>query len=59
MVLIMKNVYHQDIIRLLLKEDRRGLRIRNIVRRIYNMHANLFDTSLRYDALYAQIAAYL
>ena len=23
------------------------------------MHANLFDTSLRYDALYAQIAAYL
>ena len=59
MVLIMKNVYHHDIIRLLIKEDRQGLRVRNIARRIYNMHADLFDSSLRYDALYAQIAAYL
>lgn len=55
----MKNVYHRDIIEILLECGRDGLRIKNIARRIYNRHADLFVSDIDYDEIRNSVGRYL
>lgn len=55
----MKNIYHRDIIEILLECGREGLRIKNIARRIYNRHADFFVTDLDYSEIHKSVTHYL
>lgn len=55
----MKNIYHRDIVEILLECGRSGLRIKNIARRIYNRHANLFEADICYEQLRDSVGKYL
>ncbi|MBR6141050.1 MAG: hypothetical protein IKQ37_04730 [Bacteroidaceae bacterium] len=55
----MKNIYHRDIIEILLECGREGLRIKNIARRIYNKHADFFVTDIDYSEIRDSIGYYL
>ena len=55
----MKNIYHRDIIEILLDCGREGLRIKNIARRIYNRHADFFITDIDYIEIRDSIGRYL
>lgn len=55
----MKNIYHRDIIEILLDCGREGLRIKNIARRIYNKHADFFATDIDYGEIRNSIGYYL
>lgn len=55
----MKNIYHSDIVNLLIREGTDGMRLRAIARRVYNLHASLFNTELSYTVLRCQITSYL
>ena len=54
-----KNIYHRDIIEILLDCGREGLRIKNIARRIYNRHADFFITDIDYCEIRDSIGRYL
>ena len=47
----MKNIYHSDIVEILLDCGAVGMRIKNIARRIYNRHADLFTADLDYNEI--------
>lgn len=53
------NIYHRDIIEILLDCGRDGLRVKNIARRIYNRHNDLFSASLDYSDLRVSVGRYL
>lgn len=55
----MKNVYHRDIVEILLESGRNGQKLGRISKKIYNRHADLFATDINYDALYGSIRSYL
>lgn len=55
----MKNIYHRDIVEILLECGREGYRIKNIARRIYNRHADLFVKDIDYDEIRDCIGRYL
>ena len=55
----MKNVYHSDIVNLLIRQGREGMRLRHIVQRVYNMHVDLFGRKLDYYDLHSQLSKYL
>ena len=55
----MKNIYHRDIIEILLECGREGLRIKNIARRIYNRHADFFVRDLEYSEIRDAVGHYL
>ena len=55
----MNNIYHRDIIEILLECGREGLRIKNIARRIYNRHADFFVTDIDYSEIRDSIGHYL
>lgn len=55
----MKNVYHREIMEHLLPSGRDGMRVCQLVRRIYNLHTNLFANDLSYPDLYKNISRYL
>lgn len=44
---------------LLIRQGREGMRLKNIARRIYNMHADLFSAQLDYTDLRTSISSYL
>ena len=53
------NIYHRDIIEILLECGREGLRIKNIARRIYNKHADFFAIAIDYSEIRDGIGRYL
>jgi len=53
------NIYHRDIIEILLECGRDGLRIKNISRRIYNKHADFFVRDLDYSEIRDSVGRYL
>lgn len=53
------NIYHRDIIEILLECGREGLRIKNIARRIYNRHADFFVTDIDYSEIRNSVGRYL
>ncbi len=55
----MKNIYHQDIVQILLSRGSSGMKVCNIARRIYNKHADLFDKSVSFDKIHRSIGVYL
>lgn len=55
----MYNIYHRDIVNLLLPCGREGMKACNIARRIYNKYADLFDDSVNYDSIHKSIGVYL
>ena len=55
----MKNVYHSDIMNLLIRQGAEGMRVKVIAKRVYNMHADLFNLNLSYTDLRCQISSYL
>lgn len=55
----MNNVYHRDIVKILLSCGQEGMRVCGIARRIYNRHADLFDNSITYDGIQKSIGVYL
>ena len=55
----MNNIYHRDIIEILLECGREGLRIKNIARRIYNRHADFFATDIDYSEIRDAVGRYL
>jgi len=54
-----KNIYHRDIVEILLECGREGLRIKNIARRIYNRHADFFVTDIDYSEIRNAVGHYL
>lgn len=55
----MKNIYHRDIVEILLECGREGYRIKNIARRIYNRHADFFVTDVDYNEIRDSVGHYL
>lgn len=55
----MKNVYHRDIMEILLAEGGGGMRLCKLARKIYNLHADLFDNSIDYDEIHKSVGNYM
>lgn len=55
----MTNEYHRDIVAILLSCGRGSLPVRDIARRIYNLHYGLFESSLDFHRLHRQVRLYL
>lgn len=55
----MNNIYHRDIVEILLDHSREGLRVKNIARLIYNRHADLFASDIDYDEIRRSTGRYL
>ena len=55
----MNNIYHRDIIEILLECGREGLRIKNIARRIYNRHVDFFVSDVDYSEIRDNVGRYL
>ena len=55
----MNNIYHHDIMRLLIKAGSGGMNIRGIARHIYNKHAVFFDDETQWIKIYSKIRFYL
>lgn len=55
----MNNIYHRDIIEILLECGREGLRIKNIARRIYNRHVDFFVSDIDYSEIRDNVGRYL
>ena len=53
------NIYHRDIIEILIECGRDGLRIKNIARRIYNKHVDFFVKSVDYSEIRDSVGRYL
>lgn len=55
----MNNIYHRDIIEILIECGREGLRIKNIARRIYNKHVDFFVKDIDYSEIRDNVGRYL
>lgn len=55
----MNNIYYRDIIELLLPRGKEGLKLSLIARYVYNQHANLFDSSVKYEDVYKAVGLFL
>lgn len=55
----MKNIYHSDIMSLLIMQGGEGMRLCTIARRVYNKHVDLFNSNLDYTDLRLKITSYL
>lgn len=55
----MKNIYHRDIMQLLLLKGREGMHVSQLSRMIYNLHTNLFERNLNYNQLHQTIRFYM
>lgn len=56
---MMQNVYHGEIMQLLLRCGRGGMRVADISRYVYNIHAGLFNSDLTFEALHQTLRCYL
>lgn len=55
----MNNIYYRDIIELLLPQGMGGLKLSIIAKRVYNLHADLFDDSIKYEEIYKEVGLFL
>lgn len=56
---MMKNVYHSDIMQILMLKGKDGMHVAQLTRMVYNLHTNLFDRHLDYMQLHNTIRWYL
>lgn len=54
-----KDVYHRDIVAILLASGRNGCRLCRIARKVYNIHIDLFSTDIDYQNIRTSIGHYL
>lgn len=55
----MKNIYHNDILSLLMLRGKEGLHVAKLTRMVFNLHTNLFDRTISYAELHRSIRFYL
>ena len=55
----MKNIYHNDIMDMLLKSGKEGMSLRMLTRRLYNIHSGIFAHDVVFPNLYNQVRRYL
>ncbi|MBQ0050155.1 MAG: hypothetical protein KBT12_07995 [Bacteroidales bacterium] len=55
----MKNIYHNDILSLLMLRGEKGLQIAKLTRMVFNLHTSLFDRAISYSELHRSIRLYL
>lgn len=55
----MRNVYHSDIMQILMLRGKEGMHVAQLSRMVYNIHTNLFDKHLDYVQLHNTIRWYL
>lgn len=55
----MKNVYHSDIVGILLDAGEEGLKPCTIARKIFNRHADLFADDVVYEGIHNSVKSYL
>ena len=55
----MKNIYHNDIMDMLLKSGSDGMSLRLLTRRLYNLHNGIFAHDMVFPNLYNQVRRYL
>ena len=55
----MKNAYHNDIMDMLIRSGHDGLNVRNLARKLYNLHSGIFASDVVYEQLYNQVRFYL
>lgn len=55
----MRNVYHNDIMEMLLRSGREGMNVRQLSRRLFNLHNGIFISDVIYERLYNQVRNYL
>lgn len=55
----MNNIYHRDIVDILLQAGPDGMRLCNIARNIYNRHADLFASDVVYEDIHYSVMTYL
>lgn len=53
------NIYHRDIIEIMMEGSREGCRVKNIARHIYNRHADLFAAEVNYEEIRRSVGLYL
>lgn len=56
---MMTNVYHGEIVRLLMYCGQEGMRVSDISRFIYNQHVGFFNQDLNFDMLHQTLRCYL
>lgn len=55
----MNDVYHRDIVDILLEAGNDGMRVCNIARNVYNRHADLFAADLVFERIHQAVSMYL
>lgn len=55
----MRNIYHNDILSLLMLRGKEGLHVAKLTRMVFNLHTNLFDYTISYPELHHSIRLYL
>ena len=55
----MRNVYHNDIMDMLVRSGQEGMNVRRLARCLYNLHNGIFASDVVYDRLYNQVRFYL
>lgn len=55
----MTNIYHKEILEILMPCGAQGMKTRGIVRRIYNLHANFFAEENQYETIRRAVSQYL
>lgn len=55
----MKNVYHTDIMNMLLHSGSDGMSLRQLTRQLYNLHSGIFSSDVVYPQLYNSVRRYL
>lgn len=55
----MKNIYHSDIMQILMLKGKEGMHVAQLTRMVFNLHTNFFDHKLNYRKLHNTIRWYL
>ncbi len=55
----MKNIYHRDIIEILLACGQQGMKLCRIARKVYNKHADLFVHDINYEDIHKTLGMYM
>ena len=55
----MNNIFYRDLIELLLPFGKEGLKLSMIVNHVYNLHADLFNKSIKHEDIYKVVGSFL
>lgn len=55
----MKNIYHHELMVMLMRNGNEGMNVRQMARNLYNSHAGLFDNDIVFENIYSQVRSYM